>query len=236
MDRAAGESPKSVQESPEPVQSLEPLPGRTEDATEKFLRLLGEMLKLVGAEVPLSSTAGRSWAHQARSLIREALRGRKELPEEYFDALLITAIYDPNPSFNRQFVEPACVVFGRRRVQTALLRWLQDGTNQERAGAARAWYWTLAPLSYRGGSKTPTPESKAEYDAVADLRAQWYETALREFVSNEHLDVRRCILPLLPLNPERYPPDLHELVAEAVRIARSHSDAYIRHRVEIQVR
>lgn len=64
-------------------------------------------------------------------------------------------------------------------------------------------------------SKTPTPESQAEYDAVADLRALWREAALREFIANEHLDVRRSILPLLPLNPDHYPPNLHDLVADA---------------------
>lgn len=79
------------------------------------------------------------------------------------------------------------------------------------------------------------PESLAEREAVADLRARWHEMALREFVSSEDLDVRRCILPGLTLNPANHPADLRELVAEAVRIARAHPDEYIRHRVEHQV-
>lgn len=228
-------NPGSGQEAVRPAQSFAALPDRTENSTDTFHGLMGQVLQLLGIEVPSSPPSGRTWTHEARLVIRELLRGRTNLPEEYFDVLLRTAIYDPNPSFNRQFVDPAQIAFGRRRVQTELLRWLSEGTNQERAGAARAWYWTLAPLSYRGGSKTPTPESQAEYDAVADLRAQWREAALREFITNEHLDVRRSILPLLPLNPDHYPPGLHALVANATRIARTHPDEYIRHRVEVQV-
>lgn len=47
--------------------------------------------------------------------------------------------------------------------------------------------------------------------------------------------MRRSILPGLPLSTERYPDELHGLVAKTTSIARSHPDEYIRHRVEIQV-
>jgi hypothetical protein len=66
--------------------------------------------------------------------------------------------------------------------------------------------------------------------------SEWNEAALREFVGNEDLDVRRCILPGLPLWPSAYPVELHPLVEEAVAIARSHPDEYLRHRVEHQIR
>jgi hypothetical protein len=62
--------------------------------------------------------------------------------EDWFEPLVRAAVYDPNPSFNRQLVEPTLTAFGRRRVQLALLGYLRAGANQERAGAARAWYWT----------------------------------------------------------------------------------------------
>ncbi|MEW2378503.1 hypothetical protein AB0883_20695 [Micromonospora sp. NPDC047812] len=55
------------------------------------------------------------------------------------------------------------------------------------------------------------------------------------FVTNEDLDVRRCILPGLDLGRQQYPEDLHETVAEAIRIARTHPDEYLRHRVEHQI-
>jgi hypothetical protein len=47
-------------------------------------------------------------------------------------------------------------------------------------------------------------------------------SAGREFVSNEDISVRCCILPVLPLSISHYPVDLHALVAEAIRIARTH--------------
>lgn len=74
-----------------------------------------------------------------------------------------------------------------------------------------------------------------ELAKTKDLRLRWREAALREFVSNEDLDVRRCILPGLSLDPDGYPDDLKDLVATAVHIARTHPDEYIRHRVEHQV-
>ncbi|TKK86922.1 hypothetical protein FDA94_19200 [Herbidospora galbida] len=72
--------------------------------------------------------------------------------------------------------------------------------------------------------------------SVADLAGLLgVEATLREFVGNEHLDVRRNLIPGLRLNPEANPPELRPLVEEVVRIARAHPDGYIRHRVEIQV-
>jgi hypothetical protein len=65
---------------------------------------------------------------------------------------------------------------------------------------------------------------------------EWHDAALREFVNNDHVDVRRCILPGLPLRQTAYPQELHGLVDAAVAIARAHPDEYIRHRVEHQVR
>jgi hypothetical protein len=99
-------------------------------------------------------------------------------------------------------------------VQTALLEYLRHGTNPKRAGAARAWYWTRASQKY-------VESNRAEWDGLASLRAAWREAALREFISNEDINVRRCILPGLPLSIERYP---------------AHPDEYLRHRVEIQIK
>jgi hypothetical protein len=157
-------------------------------------------------------------------------------PQEVFDTLIAAIAHDPNPSFNRRLIEPALAAAGRRAIQETLIGLLGSGTNAEKAGAARAWYWTQVRVSYVNWEKRiPTEESRREYDAVADLRIRWREAALREFVANEDLDVRRCILPGLTLNPADYPDQLRDLVETAVTIARTHPDEYIRHRVEHQV-
>ena len=72
-------------------------------------------------------------------------------------------------------------------------------------------------------------------DQAPDVVAAWREASLREFVGNEDLNVRCCILPGLRLDPTSYPSELRALVDTAVAIARSHPDEYIRHRVEVQV-
>ncbi|MFJ9843097.1 hypothetical protein ACIRYZ_22000 [Kitasatospora sp. NPDC101155] len=203
------------------VRILQPLPGRAEDGSQAFELRLARLLLLLGVEV----APGADYPGAARWEVHKALAGRSELPEEYFEVLMEAAVYDPNPSFNRRFVEPALIAFGQRRVRLALLGYLQTGTDPERAGAARAWYWTA--LSVGGGRN-------ATADEGATVRDSWNEAALREFVANEDIDVRRCILPGLPLVPRAYPMELHALVEAAVAIARSHPDEYIRHRVEVQ--
>lgn len=203
------------------VRILQPLPGRTEDGSQAFELRLARLLLLLGVEV----APGADYPGAARWEVHKALAGRSELPEEYFGALMEAAVHDPNPSFNRRFVEPAMIAFGQRRVRLALLGYLQTGTDPERAGAARAWYWTA--LSVGSGRN-------ATADEGAIVRDSWNEAALREFVANDDIDVRRCILPGLPLVPRAYPAELHALVETAIAIAQSHPDEYIRHRVEIQ--
>ena len=197
---------------------------------------LRELIRLLEIEVPPElETAG--WRHVARNQVRKAFIRRSDgLSEDYFEPLIGAAVYEPDPSHNRWFVEPAINAFGRRRVQSALLALLRTGTDRERAGSARAWYWTGYPLRQqhlRVG--TVAAALGAEADQAPDVVAAWREASLREFVGNEDLNVRWCILPGLRLDPASHPPELRGLVDTAVAIARSHPDQYIRHRVEIQV-
>jgi hypothetical protein len=219
-----------------PVQALAPLPGRPEGGKGVLRQYLRVLIRHLDIEVPAESETS-NWSHVAGNAVRVAFRGWPAgLSEDFFEPLIGAAVYETDPSFNRWFVEPAINAFGRRRVRMALLTVLRTGTNRERAGSARAWYWTAYPLKQQHlRSGTPAETLGAEADEGADVVAAWRETSLREFVRNEHLDVRRCILPQLRLNPASYPPELHTLVDAAVAIARSHPDEYIRHRVEIQV-
>ncbi|SDF40353.1 hypothetical protein SAMN05216553_101464 [Lentzea fradiae] len=187
--------------------------------------LLWDLLDLVGAEPP--PRGERDWVHRARWTAGKAVGRRAEegdgVQDEWFDPLVRAMILEPDPSFSRQLVEPALAAFGRDRVQLALLTHLETGAPADAAGAARAWYW-----SNRQFRSSPFPTSP-------DLSRRYHHAALHRFVADEDLDVRRCILPRLPLHPGWYPAELHDLVAEAVRIARTSDDSYLRHRVEIQV-
>ncbi|MGA4992412.1 hypothetical protein [Nonomuraea bangladeshensis] len=215
------------------------LPTRTDDDRTSFQQCLAAVVDVLGIEVGPEPAPGdqRRWNQLARVALRKACGKGLTLSDASFDVLVKAAVHDPDPSFNRQFVEPALNAFGRRRVRSALLEYLRTGTDGERSGAARAWYWSALPLRLSHvRAETSSTESPAEPDDPSALMREWRQAALREFVSNEHLDVRRCVLPVLPLWRSAYPPELHDLVDAAVSIARSHPDGYIRHRVEHQVR
>ncbi|WP_344162982.1 hypothetical protein [Kribbella yunnanensis] len=211
---------------------FEALPDRTPHHPEMFFECLADVVTTLGL-APDPAGDRHDWVRNVRTALFRACRGGISLPTASFDVLLKAAVHDPDPSFNRHFVEPALNAFGRRRVRAALLGYLRTGTDAERAGAARAWYWSDI------GLKMPLVQAQnpghPESDDRSVLKVDWNAAALREFVANEHLDVRRSILPGLPLWKSFYPPELHDLVDAAVAIARSHPDGYIRHRVEHQL-
>ncbi|WP_329485077.1 hypothetical protein OG618_00540 [Kitasatospora sp. NBC_01246] len=221
------------------AQTFAALPDRTDDDTSTFHRCLAEVSRIPGLK-PAPEPAdgdGRAWGHAVRRALRDAGERGLVLSEESFEALLEAAVQDPDPSYNRWFVEPALNAYGYRRVRAGLLARLVGGTDAQRAGAARAWYWTAFPLDSDGA--TAEHPGALELDGATDravLVREWNEAALREFVTNEDLDVRRCILPGLPLRTSAYRPELHHLVETATAVARAHPDDYIRHRVENQVR
>lgn len=236
------------------------LPGRVSDDRPLFHLHMAEALELADGELPPgpgpTDLDVYHWEHAARAAVVVSLRKLDPWPEEVFDTLMRAIVHDPNPSFNRQLIEPMLAAAGRRRVQEALLDILDSGTSAEKAGAARAWYWSGQHFDRSGfaewrvhftadpaAAKEALPElqarwrehSRREFAETADLRTRWQRAALLEFVTNEDLDVRRCILPGLSLRRDHYPDSLKDLVEAAIRIARTHPDEYIRHRVEHQV-
>lgn len=169
-----------------------------------------------------------------RFLVELLRKGKwKDLPQTYFTALAHLAVYEPNPSFNRYFLEPALWAFGYRRVQEALLEYLEKGTNREKAGAARACYWAWAPIIF--DLKTEREAFQWIWDELADVRLRRNILLLKTFVECEDLDVQRSIIPLLSLLPSSYPPEWQRLIPQAIHLARTHPDDYIRYRFEIQI-
>ncbi|MGW1230272.1 hypothetical protein [Streptomyces sp. NPDC002530] len=147
----------------------------TKPAARSFLSCATEVARLMD----LGDAPDVPEARRARYLghaVRKPLLERAYLPEEFFAPLLAAAVYDPDPSFCRWFVEPAVYAFGRRRVMTALLDYLRTGTDAEQAGAKRAWYCAHVPLragrspAYAaGGSRDPA------LDESRDVRDEWQE-------------------------------------------------------------
>lgn len=211
-----------------------PLPGRTTDRTTAYEEMLRELLRLTGAEPPKwpDDPAGRrAWRYRTVRIVGRAVAG-SEAP---FAPLLRAAVYQPDPSYVRHLVDPAVEAFGRRRVREALLTYLEDGPPADAAGAARAWYPTLIGQRFLPGTRTRTPETVAELAEHRDLDRRFAAAGLRRFVTDDDLDLRRCLLPGLSFRPESYPAELQDLVPRALEIARSSDDDYLRHRIEIQV-
>ncbi len=234
----SGSASVSSSDRPEAPRLYASLPAPADDLFAVFDRCLIELMDLLGLQHPQvaseSSLDRYRWQGRSRSLIAKSLRGTT-MPDEWFEALLRAAVHDPNPSFNRQLIEPALDSPGRRRVQLALLEYLKTGSDAERAGAARAWYWAQVARVSRAGSSEPAQEGSEEYEANADLRREWRDSALQVFLTNENLDVRRNVIALLDLRVEGYPQEQRAAVEQAIRIARTHPDEYLRHRVEHQV-
>lgn len=162
------------------------------------------------------------------------------VPKRIFSAFIRAAICESNPSLNKYFVKPCIASYGHRKVNEALLEFVENGTAFEIAGAVAALYWANMSIQFSGN----VPEYTLEY-ATADSRKAYLELNdvwdrkrrlyLQIFVTNEDLQVRRQIIPSLALKESAYPDDLKPLVAQAIDIARQHSDDYIRHRVEVQL-
>jgi len=148
--------------------------------------------------------------------------------------MMRAAVYERDPSKNRAFVQPCVATFGLRRVNETLLQWFENGSDLEKAGAVQALYHVGlvgVPDSY-----WRRPDSAAAVKLVADLWMRQRCLLLREFVNNPSLLVRQRIIPHLDLiDPSSYPEELQPLVPQAIQIARNHADAYIRHRLEIEM-
>jgi hypothetical protein len=213
------------------------LPKRTSDDSELTLDELYDRWEKARRSATLSRThvkaarqlvssiraAGWSWLEEAlnddrRKWFVAAFFRSYPVPRRMLKPMLFAGVLEKNPSYNRDFIEPCVKSFGPETLLIQLLEYLESGSDEEKAGAASALYWV-------GGDD----------DSTADLRQRIRCQLLREFVHNSHLEVRRRIIPMLELRAREYPKDLRPLTRQAIDIARSHSDEYIRHRVEIQL-
>ncbi len=196
------------------------------ESWERSRRNLGLSHSYIKAARQLVSSirgAGWSWLDEAlndnrRKWFVAAFFKSYPVPRRMLKQMLLVGVLEKSPSYNRDFIEPCVQSFGPETILIQLLEYLESGSNEQKAGAASAYYWV------RGDS-----------DSTQDLRLRFHCQMLREFVGNSDLEVRRRIIPLLDLEARRYPSDLKPLTKQAIDIARSHSDEYIRHRVEIQL-
>ena len=142
------------------------------------------------------------------------------VPKKLFYAMLYAGILEKDPSANRVFIEPCVRSYGAYKVIERLFRYLESGSNPEKAGAVSALYWV---------------KSNPKDENLNELKISFHSRMLNEFIENPDLEVRRRIIPMLRLEPESYPAEIRARIPVAIKIARNHHDEYIRHRVEIQL-
>ncbi|MFE5621146.1 hypothetical protein ACFQ8S_03700 [Streptomyces virginiae] len=193
-----------------------------------FLKCVTEVARLLDIGDVAVEPKYRHVRHLAHA-VRTPLLERASLPEKWFAPLMAAAVYDPDPSFCRWFVEPAVYAFGRRRVMAALVDYLRVGTDAERAGAVRAWYSAHVPLrADRSPAYAPGGVRDPALDESQDIKAAWLEASLRVFAEAIDLPMRHRVLLDLPTSRAAYPPHLHELLETTVASARVHPDPHIR--------
>jgi hypothetical protein len=154
------------------------------------------------------------------------------LGEELFLPLLTAGIEEPNPSFNNRFIAPCLWAFGHRRVNEHLLKVLADGSHSEKVGAVGAMYW--ANVSF---ARQPLPlEVVSLRRELEDVWERKRVLLLETFVLNSDLKLRQRIVSHLELAPKLYPESHRHLIDQAVDIARSSEDKYLKDRIESQLR
>ncbi|MEU5667116.1 hypothetical protein [Streptomyces longwoodensis] len=147
----------------------------TKPAARSFLSCAAEVARLLDLGDAADVAEARIARHLAHA-VRKPLLERAYLPEKFFAPLLAAAVYDPDPSFCRWFVEPAVYAFGRRRVMTALLNYLRTGTEAEQAGAKRAWYCAHVPLrADRSPAYAPSGSRDPALDESRDVMDEWQQ-------------------------------------------------------------
>lgn len=196
------------------------------DLWERSRRNLGlSHCHIKAARQLVSSIRGAGWSWLAEALndnrrkwFVAAFFNSYPVPRRMLKQMLLAGVLEKDPSYNRDFIQPCLQSFGPETILIQLLEYLESGSDEEKAGAASAFYWV-----------------RGDGESTADLRLRIRCQMLREFVHNSDLEVRRRIIPLLDLEAREYPRELRPLTKQAIDIARSHSDEYIRHRVEIQL-
>jgi hypothetical protein len=201
-------------------------------AIYRALRQLEDVLAPFGGKPSWHTHGPDSSVERKRRFLKTSLLVRKQwqhLPETYFAPLMRLAIYEPDPSLNREFIEPALRAFGYHRVQEALLDYLEQGTLREKAGAARACYWAWLPIVL---DPRPGYEEFRQF-CDEDLWVRRDILFLKTFVEQADHPVQRAITSQLSLKSSDYPETYQPLIPIALDLARTHPDESICRQVEI---
>jgi hypothetical protein len=207
--------------------------------SEAFEPLLDDLAAIFGqgqdltAAVPETAAASRySRCERKRAAIGQVAARDLDLVRANAALVLRTVVHDQCRSGNRQLIDPLVAALGYRPVQEALTGYVEKGTDAEVIGATMAWYWARPPLAYQGTAnwerRQPTTDSKAAWDALADLRDRYRHACLRAFIARDDPDARFALSLGFNLDPDAYPAELLPDLEHARRIGLADPDRYER--------
>ncbi|WP_020531058.1 hypothetical protein [Flexithrix dorotheae] len=152
---------------------------------------------------------------------------QENIPEQLLEPFINAAIDEPDPSFNRKFINPCLRVFGFEKVFELLDKRFLEGNKPIKIGVCNAYYWARSPLVYVSNRNGPL-ETKGylskwngnyygDYDWDTDshfemeelkvlecekitnrLLAKRRKLLIEEFLSNHDTDLRYHIKLALP--------------------------------------
>jgi hypothetical protein len=161
-----------------------------------------------------------------RIQVGDVLTTRHDITAALADRVLAAIVCDEDVSFNKQLVRPVLDTVGRRPVQQYLISVIETGSAHKKVCAVRAWYWSQVTLVYESvrdlREHQPSQASRAADDEVADLRGEYRIACLTAFVESDHMPTRDWLARGFLLVEQYYPPNLHNVVAQARAIAEAH--------------
>ncbi|MEV6395884.1 hypothetical protein AB0M39_14070 [Streptomyces sp. NPDC051907] len=213
--------------------SLEMLPDRA-GRLGAFEPMLDELLATFcpGWELPpvMEGEHQRHRNEVKRFQIGEAAAQDPAATRQHADLLTHAAMHDQCRSGIRQLIRPLVIACGYRHVQAAIIDYMRTGSAAEKVGASMAWYFAHPGLQYasiedlRRG--VPTEESKAELEALADLRDDYRSACLSAFLTCEDPETRQDLSLDLSLDPTIYPAALQDSHEKARRIILADPERY----------
>lgn len=217
----------------EKVMRLVPYIPDPPDRGEAFEPLLDDLAAVFCHGQDLNAAESRYARCESKRLaIGRSAAEDLDLVRAHAALVLRSVVHDQCRSGNRQLIDPLVAALGYRPVQEALIGYVEKGTDAEAIGATMAWYWTRPRLVYQGTGnwqqRQPTADSKAAWDALADLRDRYRHACLRAFLARDAPDTRFALSLGFTLDPAAYPAGSALDLEHARRLALADPDRYER--------
>lgn len=78
---------------------------------------------------------------ESKWFVAELLESLESFPEALLEPMLEAAVNEPDPSFNKIFVQPCRRVLGFEATEILLLRWFREGDCARKISIIKAFYW-----------------------------------------------------------------------------------------------